>query len=149
MSRRPSARKSIQYNIKAVLAYVYSIPLTFIKRCTFLDEVKVKRSKTGMPRYIISKEGERLFTVRAHDCVPTISLKAATLLNECLPPPYARVIVNGEKIVYADLNLPKGVDAIIVDSYANLIGVGRTRVSGHLLIDLRITDVLVIRETVE
>ena len=143
------ARKYTQYDLKAVLSYVYLIPQPFIEKCTFLDEVQIRYSRTGMPRYVLSKDGERLFTVRAHDGIPTLSLKAASLLNQCLPYPYMRVVVNGVKVIYADLSIPKGVDAIIVNVHGNLVGVGRTRVSAHLLIGLRISDALVVRETVE
>ena len=149
MSRRPLAHNSIQYDVKVVLAYIYSLPLSYMEKCDFLNDVRVKYSRTGMPRYVLSKEGERLFTIRAHDGVPTLSLRAALLLNECLPFPHVRVIVDNKKIIYADFVLPKGVDAIIINMYGKLIGVGRTRASGHLLIGLRITDALTIREVVE
>ncbi len=148
MSRRRSGRKSTPYNVKEVLQYVYSIPSSVLDKCEFLDHVSIKRAKTGMPRYVLLN-GKRLFTIRAHDGIPTLSRDAAILLHSCLSYPFMRVFIRDDLIVYADVNIPKGVDVIIVDIDTNAIGVGRTRFVGNLLIGLRVTEGLTMRETVE
>ncbi len=139
-------RRSI--SVLDLLSFIYGFKVD----CDELRRVKVKYSKTGMPRYVLDERGERLFTVRPSDGLLTLSPKSAELLFKCLPGKVGKVYVSevpgktvfNKHVIEADENLLRGVDALIVKD-GQLIGYGRTVVSGIEMITLNIGEAVKVR----
>ncbi|WP_236943457.1 PUA domain-containing protein [Ignicoccus islandicus] len=139
-------RKNI--SVIDAITFIYGVKV----ECKELEEVRVKYSKTGMPRYIIDRNGKRLFTVRSSDGLLTLSEESAKILFDCLPGKVGKVYVTelptktvfNKHVVDADENLLRGVDALIVKD-DELIAYGRTVVSGREMITLNMGEAIKVR----
>lgn len=108
----------------------------------FHDAV-VKRSKTGMIRYIYDKNGIMLATLRARDGLFTPNIEGLKRLKEIIACPAYRIIVDDEAapfikdganvfskfVLDMDTNLRAYEEVLIVDSNDNLLGTGTLMVS--------------------
>jgi len=134
--------------IEKLLTYVYGYKVN----CDELKDVTYKRARSGMIRYVYSKDGDRLFTIRPNDFLPTLSKRSAEILHRCLPRKVGRVYVNeiptktvfNKHVTDADPNLLRGVEALVI--YRDqLIGYGRCVVSGREMLNLNFGEAVKIR----
>jgi len=132
-----------------LLHYIYGIR----PQCD-VNSLKIKFSKTGMPRYVLLN-GERLFTIKPNDFSITLSKKGALFLDKCLPKPYARVWVEEEfgktvfakHVIDADPNIRRGVDVLIYKD--RLIAFGKAVMSGEEMLNLNFGEAVRVRGKVE
>ncbi len=134
--------------ILELLWYVYGVKFS----CPQLEDVVYKRGRSGRIRYVLDKQGRRLFTIRPNDFLPTLSALSASILNECLPGKVGRVFTSEvptktvfNKHVYdADENLLRGVDALVIYQ-GDLIAYGKTVVSGKEMLNINFGEAVKIR----
>ncbi len=103
----------------------------------------IKRSKTGMIRYIYDRNGDMLATLRARDGLLTPNIEGVKRLKEVIPYPRYRIIVDEEAapfikdganvfskfVLEIDNNLRAYEEVLIVDSRDNLLGTGTLMLS--------------------
>lgn len=106
-------------------------------------DVVVKRSKTGMIRYVFDKNGTMLATIRARDGLFTPNIEGLKRLKDIIPYPKYRIIVDDEAapfikdganvfskfVINLDKNLRAYEEVLIVDSNDNLLGTGTLMLS--------------------
>ncbi|MEB3765099.1 MAG: tRNA-guanine transglycosylase [Desulfurococcales archaeon] len=106
------------------------------------DEIEVDVTSRGKIRNVY-KSGERILTLRPNDNLYSLGLGAAKLIVSGTSPPRLRIIVRGDRelrgsvlardIVSYDEDLRPGDECVIVDRDDNLIGVGRVKISPHMI----------------
>ena len=138
----------MDFNIKSLLEYVYKVKID----CPELEEVIIKRSKTGMPRYVLSRNGERLFTLRPHDFLPTLSPSSAKMLAKCLPGKSGKVYVSeqptktvfNKHVIDADPNILRGIDVLVIHE-GELVAFGKSVVSGVEMVKINFGEAVKVR----
>ncbi|UXD21095.1 PUA domain-containing protein [Ignicoccus pacificus DSM 13166] len=136
------------FDILKLLSFIYQVPL----ECEEFKDVKIKFSRTGMPRYVLNKKGERLFTVRPNDFLLTLSDLSARILFDCLPGNSGKVYVSeiptktvfNKHVIDADPKILRGIDVLVVYN-DSLIAYGRSVLSGEEMVKINFGEAVKIR----